>query len=71
MKSIKIIKRKQDEVSNELKRSQSERSAEGSTREIATTIKSWIAELQERKRAQQHSSFDPSITATDPLSQNT
>jgi hypothetical protein len=52
--SIKIIKRKQDEDSNELKISESEKSVEQSRREMASTVKSWIAELQQRKRAQGH-----------------
>jgi len=54
--SIKIIKRKQgakhkpDEDSNEMKTSEGEKSAKGSTREMVSTVKSWIAELQQRKR---------------------
>ena len=50
--SIKIIKRKeyeklkQEEVPNELKTSEGEKSVERSTREMVSTVKSWIAELQ-------------------------
>jgi hypothetical protein len=68
--SIKIIKRKQDEDSNELKGSEGERSVERSTREMVTTIKSWIIELQQRKRDQGHSFSDLPVTATAPVSQN-
>jgi hypothetical protein len=59
--SIKIIKRKQgakhkpDEDSNEMKTSEGEKSAKGSTREMVSTVQSWIAELQQRKRAKAHS----------------
>ncbi|HZE71544.1 MAG TPA: hypothetical protein VE135_18725 [Pyrinomonadaceae bacterium] len=56
--SIKIIKRRHDERhnhdedSNELKTSVAEKSVERSTREIASTVNGWIAELQKRKHAQ-------------------
>lgn len=56
MKSaIKIIKRKQDNDSNNLPTSNVEPSVERSTREMVSTVKSWIAELQQRKRAEAHS----------------
>ena len=67
--SIKIIKRSQDEEhkeeedSKELKAPQGEKSVEQTTREVASTIKGWIAELQQRKRAQDHS-FPPFSVAT-------
>jgi hypothetical protein len=54
--SIKIIKRK-DADSIDLKTSEvkkGEDSIEQSTREMVSTVKSWIAELQQRKRAQVH-----------------
>ena len=53
--SIKIIKRRQDGDSYEVKTAEGEKSVERSTREMASTVKSWIAELQDRKRAQSHS----------------
>ena len=51
--SIKIIKLKRDENPKGLKTSESEAS-ERSTREMVSTVKTWIAELQQRKRAQIH-----------------
>ena len=67
--SIKIVKRKQNEKykpdrdSNELQTSEIEKSTDQSKREIASTIKGWIADLQQRKRAQDHS-FPPFTVAT-------
>ncbi len=49
--SIKIIKRKRDDQPQESKPSESEDSVERGTREIVSTVKSWIAELQQKKRA--------------------
>ena len=69
--SIKIVKRKRDEDSNDLKTSEGEKSVERSTREMVSTVKSWIAELQQRKRAQGHSFSDLSVIATASPSQNT
>ena len=63
--SIKIIKPDRPEARNELRTAQPEKSVEQSTREIVGTIKSWIAELQERKRAQRHSFALLPVTATD------
>jgi hypothetical protein len=56
--SIKIIKRKTDDQPQESKPSESKDSVERGTREIVSTVKSWIAELQQKKRAQSHS-FSP------------
>jgi hypothetical protein len=50
--SIRVIKRKQYEASSELKTSGAEKSFEQSTREMANTVKSWVAEFQQRERAQ-------------------
>ena len=69
--SIKIIKRKRDEDANDLKTSEGENSVERSTREMVRTVKSWIAELQERKRAQAHSFSRLTVTTTAPAHQNT
>lgn len=56
MKSaIKIIKRKQDADSNNLATSNCEQPVERSTREMVNTVKSWIAELQQRKRTEAYS----------------
>jgi len=61
--SIKVVKRKRDEDANESKVSEGEKSIERSRREMVTTIKSWITELQQRKRDQEHSSSDLRVTA--------
>jgi hypothetical protein len=53
--SVKIIKRRQDEDSNELKILEAKKSVEPSTRELAQTVKCWITEFQQGKRAQGHS----------------
>jgi hypothetical protein len=50
--SIKIIKPNQGENPEDLKPSERENSVERSTREIVSTVKSWIVELQQRKCAQ-------------------
>jgi hypothetical protein len=49
---IKIIKRQRDEDSIDLKPAEIEKSVEQSTREMVSTVKSWVTELQQRKRAQ-------------------
>lgn len=70
--SIKIIKRKRDENSNDLKTSEVEKkSVERSTREMVSTVKTWIAEIQQRKRAQSQSLSHLTVFATTPASQNT
>jgi hypothetical protein len=56
--TIKIIKRNRNEDANDLKVSEGEKSVEQRTREMVSTVKHWIAELQEKKRAQV-SSFPP------------
>jgi hypothetical protein len=56
MKSgIKIIKRNRDHGSNNVPTPNVEQSVERSTREMVSTVKTWIAELQQRKRAEVHS----------------
>lgn len=52
--SIKIIKRKQNEDSIDLKTAEVEKSVEETTREMVSTVKGWIAELQQRKHTQAH-----------------
>ena len=68
--SIRIIKRQRNDDSSDLKTPQGEKSIERSTRDMANTVKSWIAELQERKRAQNQSFSNLTVFATDPASQN-
>jgi hypothetical protein len=53
--SIKIIKRTQLEESKCSKTFEAEKSVEQKTRELVSTVKSWITEFQERKRTQAHS----------------
>ncbi|HZE68299.1 MAG TPA: hypothetical protein VE135_02085 [Pyrinomonadaceae bacterium] len=55
--SVKIIKRTRGELSSELPTAEDEKSVEQSTREMVSTVKGWIAELQQRKRDQGHSYF--------------
>jgi lipid II:glycine glycyltransferase (peptidoglycan interpeptide bridge formation enzyme) len=69
--SIKIIKPKRDEDPKDLQPSENEKSVERSTREMVTTVKSWIAELQKRKRAQVQSFSHLTVIATAPANQNT
>ena len=53
--SVKIIKPSRPMATNEVLTPQPEKSVEQTTREIVGTVKSWIAELQDRKRTQRHS----------------
>lgn len=69
--SIKIIKRKQNEDAIDLKTAEGEKSVEQSTREMVSTVKGWIAELQQRKRAQSQSFSHLTVFAAAPANQNT
>jgi hypothetical protein len=53
--AVKIIKRKIDETPETPKASEHDRSVEQNTREMVHTIKSWISELQQKKRVQGYS----------------
>ncbi len=68
--SIRIIKRGQCETSNELKSSGAEKSVAQSTREMANTVKSWVADLRQRERTQSHPLLRPTAAVT-PASRNT
>lgn len=68
--SIRIIKRQGNDDSSDLKTPEGEKSIEQTTREIVSTVKSWIAETQQRKRAQSQSFSNLTVFATDPASQN-
>lgn len=68
--SIRIIKRQGNDDSSDLKTPEGEKSIEQTTREIVSTVKSWIAETQQRKRAQSQSFSHLTVFATDPASQN-
>jgi hypothetical protein len=61
---VRIIKRNYAEAIKELPAEKSEKSVEQSTREMVGTVKSWIAEFQDRKRAQRHSFALLPVTAT-------
>ena len=52
--SIKVIKQKRDHGNSEAA-TDNKQPADITSRKTANTIKSWIAELQERKRSQRHS----------------
>ena len=69
--SIKIIKRQGNADSSDLKTPEGEKSIERTTRDIVRTVKSWIAETQQRKRAQSQSFSHLTVFATDAASQNT
>ena len=49
---IKIIKRRDSHELELVDTSYSERSVEQNTRDIVSTVKTWITDLQERKRSQ-------------------
>jgi hypothetical protein len=68
--SIRVIKRKQCEASNELKTSGAEKSVAQSAREMANTVKSWVAEFRQRERAQSHPLIRPTAAVT-PSGRNT
>jgi hypothetical protein len=63
--SIRIIKRNQQEAASELQTSEGEISVERSTREMVSTVKSWIADFQQRKRTQARS-FSPLTVSSVP-----
>ena len=68
--SIRVIKRKQGEEAIDLTISVSEKSVEQNTREMVSTIKGWVADLDERKRAQVHSFAPLPVMATATLSRS-
>jgi len=51
---VRILKRGVNEVPNDLKAGQDEKNGQQSTREIVSTIKRWIAELEQRRREEEH-----------------
>ena len=61
--SIKVIKRKQAEDSAASKPLDNESTVEQRKREMVSTVKSWIAEFQERKRAENHSILSLSLAS--------
>ena len=53
--SVRVIKQNREEQPKESTPPQGEKSVERSTREMVSTVKSWIVALQQRKRLQGHS----------------
>jgi hypothetical protein len=51
---VRIIKRGRDEVAQRLPPGRDEKNARQSEREIAGTVRSWIAEREERGRLNEH-----------------
>jgi hypothetical protein len=68
--SIRVIKRKRGEEAINSKTPAAEKSVEQNTREMVSTVKSWITELQERKRAQVPSFSPLPVMATATLSRS-
>ena len=68
--SIRVIKRKQGEEAIDPTISVSEKSVEQNNREMVKTVKSWIVELQERKRNQVHSFLPLPVMAAATLSRS-
>ena len=55
--SIKIIKRKRNENSDESMMGKTEKTAERSTREMVSVVKGWIDELHQKRRNQANAGF--------------
>ena len=53
MKSVRIIKRSKNEILTELPTGQDNVAGQPSTREMAKTVKGWIAELRQGRRDEQ------------------
>jgi hypothetical protein len=51
---VRIVKRERNESLNDFQANQREKTDQQTVREIAGTVKSWVAELQQRKRAGVH-----------------
>ena len=50
--TVRIIKRGKESL-NDFKSNQNEKTDQSSTREIVSTVKGWIAELEQRHRAEE------------------
>jgi hypothetical protein len=48
---VRIVKRERNEGSNDLQDNQREKTDQQTVREIVSTVKGWVVELQQRKRA--------------------
>jgi|GEM_PF-1387515 len=67
MKStIRVIKRRRDEESEELPSKENDKGVALSSRDIANTIKGWIAEMERRKRTQVRSFASFPLVTTEP-----
>jgi len=51
---VRIVKRDHTDRSQSLRPDQNEKTGRQSEREIVSTVKSWIAELAQRRRADEH-----------------
>ncbi len=51
---VRIIKRERSESLNDFQANQREKTDQQTVREIVSTVKGWVAELQQRKRAGGH-----------------
>jgi hypothetical protein len=69
--SVRVIKQNREEQPKESTTPQGEKSVERSTREMVSTVKSWIVELQQRKRLQCHSFVPLPVIATAAANQKT
>jgi len=63
---VKIVKRNQPREAITALESDTQKSHEETTREMVRTIKSWVTELQDRKRRQPHSLPDFPVVAVLP-----
>jgi hypothetical protein len=57
--SIKIIKHKRNDNTNHSRIGQAEKTAERTTRETVSIVKSWIDDLKKKRRAQGRMVFPP------------
>jgi hypothetical protein len=51
---VRIIKRERNESLNDFQANPIEKTDRQTVREIVSTVKGWVAELQQRKRAGEH-----------------
>ena len=51
---VRIVKRERNESLNDFQACQKEKTDQQRLREIVSTVKSWVAESQQRKRAGEH-----------------
>jgi hypothetical protein len=59
--SVKVIKGGRNSGVSELKSNSEEKTVRESTREIVSTVKGWIGELEKRHRAEQRAAYSALI----------